>query len=193
MADHRTRDEIAKKTRRDTLTVLLLATTVIFTFLMINKFTDVHDLEQSIAKKQDDRKLALAHNKKIEKQQEEQIKNLGTEEVTNVSSDFNDKLYDWTSWEDYTNNMNSLSKAYPNIENGNVVDLAPTNVGVGESPESSHNQKVMTTTNKGKIAEFITQTKKTDVGESEALWYKVSEYHEGRYDVSYLKPFKKAL
>lgn len=193
MADHRTRDEIAKKTRRDTLTVLLLATTVIFTFLMINKFTDVHDLEQSIAKKQDDRKLALAHNKKVEKQQEEQIKNLGTEEVTNVSSDFNDKLYDWTSWEDYTNNMNSLSKAYPNIENGNVVDLAPTNVGVGESPESSHNQKVMTTTNKGKIAEFITQTKKTDVGESEALWYKVSEYHEGRYDVSYLKPFKKAL
>lgn len=193
MADHRTRDKIAKKTRRDTLTVLLLATTVIFTFLMINKFTDVHDLEQSIAKKQDDRKLALAHNKKVEKQQEEQIKNLGTEEVTNVSSDFNDKLYDWTSWEDYTNNMNSLSKAYPNIENGNVVDLAPTNVGVGESPESSHNQKVMTTTNKGEIAEFITQTKKTDIGESEALWYKVSEYHEGRYDVSYLKPFKKAL
>lgn len=193
MADHRTRDEIAKKTRRDTLTVLLLATTVIFTFLMINKFTDVHDLEQSIAKKQDDRKLALAHNKKVEKQQEEQIKNLGTEEVTNVSSDFNDKLYDWTSWEDYTKNMNSLSKAYPNIDNGNVVDLAPTNVGVGESPESSHNQKVMTTTNKGEISEFITQTKKTDVGESEALWYKVSEYHEGRYDVSYLKPFKKAL
>lgn len=193
MADHRTRDEIAKKTRRDVVTVLLLATTVIFTFLMINKFTDVHDLEQSIAKKQDDRKLALAHNKKVETQQEEQIKNLGTEEVTNVSSDFNDKLYDWTSWEDYTNNMNSLSKAYPNIENGNVVDLAPTNVGVGESPESSHNQKVMTTTNKGEIAEFITQTKKTDIGESEALWYKVSEYHEGRYDVSYLKPFKKAL
>lgn len=193
MADHRTRDEIAKKTRRDVVTVLLLATTVIFTFLMINKFTDVHDLEQSIAKKQDDRKLALAHNKKVETQQEEQIKNLGTEEVTNVSSDFNDKLYDWTSWEDYTNNMNSLSKAYPNIDNGNVVDLAPTNVGVGESPESSHNQKVMTTTNKGEIAEFITQTKKTDIGESEALWYKVSEYHNGRYDVSYLKPFKKAL
>ena len=193
MADHRTRDEIAKKTRRDVLTVLLLATTVIFTFLMINKFTDVHDLEQSIAKKQDDRKLALAHNKKVEKQQEEQIKNLGTEEVTNVSSDFNDKLYDWTSWEDYSNNMNSLAKSYPNIDNGNVVDLSPTNVGVGESPESSHNQKVMTTTNKGEIAEFITQTKKADVGESEALWYKVSEYHEGRYDVSYLKPFKKAL
>ena len=182
MADHRTRDEIAKKTRRDVLTVLLLATTVIFTFLMINKFTDVHDLEQSIAKKQDDRKLALAHNKKVEKQQDEQIKNLGTEEVTNVSNDFNDKLYDWTSWEEYTN-----------IDNGNVVDLAPTNVGVGESPESSHDQKVMTTTNKGEIAEFITQTKKTDIGESEALWYKVSEYHDGRYDVSYLKPFKKAL
>ena len=193
MADHRTRDEIAKKTRRDVVTVLLLATTVIFTFLMINKFTDVHDLEQSIAKKQDDRKLALAHNKKVEKQQDEQIKNLGTEEVTNVSSDFNDKLYDWKSWEEYTNNMNDLVKTFPNIDNGNVVDLAPTNVGVGESPESSHNQKVMTTTNKGKIAEFITQTKKTDVGESEALWYKVSEYHEGRYDVSYLKPFKKAL
>ena len=92
MADHRTRDEIAKKTRRDVLTVLLLATTVIFTFLMINKFTDVHDLEQSIAKKQDDRKLALAHNKKVEKQQDEQIKNLGTEEVTNVSNDFNDVM-----------------------------------------------------------------------------------------------------
>lgn len=193
MADHRTRDEIAKKTRRDVLTVLLLATTVIFTFLMINKFTDVHDLEQSIAKKQDDRKLALAHNKKVEKQQEEQIKNLGTEEVTNVSSDFNDKLYDWTSWEEYTKNMNDLVKTFPNIDNGNVVDLAPTNVGVGESPESSHDQKVMTTTNKGEIAEFITQTKKTDIGESEALWYKVSEYHDGRYDVSYLKPFKKAL
>lgn len=193
MADHRTRDEIAKKTRRDVLTVLLLATTVIFTFLMINKFTDVHDLEQSIAKKQDDRKLALAHNKKVEKQQDEQIKNLGTEEVTNVSSDFNDKLYDWKSWEEYTNNMNDLVKTFPNIDNGNVVDLAPTNVGVGESPESSHDQKVMTTTNKGEIAEFITQTKKTDIGESEALWYKVSEYHDGRYDVSYLKPFKKAL
>lgn len=193
MADHRTRDEIAKKTRRDVLTVLLLATTVIFTFLMINKFTDVHDLEQSIAKKQDDRKLALAHNKKVDKQQDEQIKNLGTEEVTNVSSDFNDKLYDWTSWEEYTNNMNDLVKTFPNIDNGNVVDLAPTNVGVGESPESSHDQKVMTTTNKGEIAEFITQTKKTDIGESEALWYKVSEYHDGRYDVSYLKPFKKAL
>lgn len=193
MADHRTREDIAKKTRRDVLTVLLLATTVIFTFLMINKFTDVHDLEQNIAKKQDDRKLAIAHNKKVDKQQEEQIKNLGTEEVTNVSSDFNDKLYDWKSWEDYTNNMNDLVKTYPNIDKGNVVDLAPTNVGVGESPESSHDQKVMTTTNKGEIAEFITQTKKTDIGESEALWYKVSEYHDGRYDVSYLKPFKKAL
>ena len=193
MADHRTREDIAKKTRRDVLTVLLLATTVIFTFLMINKFTDVHDLEQSIVKKQDDRKLAIAHNKKVDKQQEEQIKNLGTEEVTNVSSDFNDKLYDWKSWEDYTNNMNDLVKTYPNIDKGNVVDLAPTNVGVGESPESSHDQKVMTTTNKGEIAEFITQTKKTDIGESEALWYKVSEYHDGRYDVSYLKPFKKAL
>ena len=193
MADHRTREDIAKKTRRDVLTVLLLATTVIFTFLMINKFTDVHDLEQSIAKKQDDRKLAIAHNKKVDKQQEEQIKNLGTEEVTDVSSDFNDKLYDWKSWEDYTNNMNDLVKTYPNIDKGNVVDLAPTNVGVGESPESSHDQKVMTTTNKGEIAEFITQTKKTDIGESEALWYKVSEYHDGRYDVSYLKPFKKAL
>lgn len=193
MADHRTREDIAKKTRRDVLTVLLLATTVIFTFLMINKFTDVHDLEQSIAKKQDDRKLAIAHNKKVDKQQEEQIKNLGTEEVTNVSSDFNDKLYDWKSWEDYTNNMNDLVKTYPNIDKGNVVDLAPTNVGVGESPESSHDQKVMTTKNKGEIAEFITQTKKTDIGESEALWYKVSEYHDGRYDVSYLKPFKKAL
>ena len=89
--------------------------------------------------------------------------------------------------------MNDLVKTFPNIDNGNVVDLAPTNVGVGESPESSHDQKVMTTTNKGEIAEFITQTKKTDIGESEALWYKVSEYHDGRYDVAYLKPFKKAL
>ena len=86
--------------------------------------------------------------------------------------------------------MKYLQKQFPNLKDSKVVDISGGKVGNGDSPESSYADDSFATNNKGELAQWITQTKKTPTAQSETLWLKISNYKNHQYDITKLKPYK---
>ena len=182
--------EVASQRRKDVLTVILIITTVIVVVMMINRFNEVNKLQSEIKELKQERSVNIAHNKKIEKQQNEQTKKIGLEQVTNNAITFDNKFFDWTSWGEYTDNMKQLQKDFPNLKENKNVDISGGKVGNGDSPISKHSSEEFTTKNQNEIAQLITQSKNTQTSKSEALWLKVSNYDNNQYDITKMNTYK---
>lgn len=159
----------------------------IYAFASYTKVKDVKDEIKQLESKKEDRK---SYNKNIEKKQAETDKKVGNADVVRTATDFNEKFYNWTTWKEFSDNMDYLKKTYPNLEDSDIVDISGKAVGNGESPESSYTTEIYPTDKKGEIAELVTQEKTQNNLNTQLLWYKVSEYNKGKYEISYFKPYE---
>ncbi|MEX2935963.1 hypothetical protein [Staphylococcus saprophyticus] len=161
----------------------------ILTLVSNQKLANIKDDITKLEAKQKERNQ---YNDKIKEQQKEEDARVGNDRVTTNAKYFNDKFYNWSSWNEFSDNMENLKKRYPNLEDSDIVDISGKSVGNGESPESTYSSDIYPTDKKGQIAELITQTKSEDETDTELVWFKVEDYDNGKYNISYLKPYQKA-
>ncbi|EOD7975542.1 hypothetical protein K4P50_11085 [Staphylococcus epidermidis] len=166
---------------------LILIGLGIYTFASYTKVNDVKDEIKQLESKKEDRQ---SYNKKIENKQASIDKKVGNADVIRTATDFNNKFYNWSSWKEFSDNMDYLKKTYPNLENSDIVDISGKAVGNGESPESSYTSEMYPTDKKGEISELVTQEKTQSNVNTRLLWYKISKYNKGKYDISYFKPYE---
>lgn len=175
-----------------TLVIILILVVGFMGLLTMGSHHKVKNIKHDIAKLEDKQKARNQQNDKIAKQQEAEDKRVGNKRVATNAKYFNDKFYNWSSWNEFSDNMESLQKRYPNLEDSDIVDISGKSVGNGESPDSTYSSDVYPTDKKGQIAELITQTKSSEDSDTELIWYKVEDYDKGKYNISYLKPYQKA-
>ncbi|MFW3619457.1 hypothetical protein [Staphylococcus caprae] len=166
---------------------LILIGLGIYAFASYAKVKEIKNEINQLEAKKDDRE---SYNKQIEKKQIETDKEVGNADVIRAATDFNNKFYNWSSWNEFSDNMDYLKKTYPNLEDSDIVDISGKAVGNGESPESSYTSEIFPTDKKGEISEIVTQEKTQDNSDTQLLWYKVSKYNKGKYDISYFKPYE---
>lgn len=175
-----------------TLLIILILTIVFLGLLVMNSNHKVQNIKDDIQKLEAKQKDREQTNEKINNEQLKENKRVGNERVMTNSKLFNDKFYNWASWDEFSDNMENLKKRYPNLEDSEIVDISGKAVGNGESPESSYSSDIYPTDKKGQVAELIKQTKSTEETDIELLWFKISDYEDGKYNISYLKPYQKA-
>lgn len=184
--------ERAKYLRRNAILLILVVVVIISGIFAFNQFKEAQQNQKELSAKQDKAKKTKSNNKKIAKENEELFKKIGTYDTLMATRDFYDKFYNWNSWEQYADNMKELQNTYPNIDDDDVVDISGNDVGTGESPDSSYTEKNYVGTKKGQIGQFITQTKKYEDREGTAIWYVVSDYKDGKLNISQMKPYREA-
>ncbi|HDE6300866.1 TPA: hypothetical protein QIX74_001525 [Staphylococcus aureus] len=184
--------EHAKYLRRNALLLILVVVVIVSGIFAFNQFKEAQQNQKELSAKQDKAKKTKANNKKIAKENEELFKKIGTYDTLMATRDFYDKFYNWNSWEQYADNMKDLQNTYPNIDDDDVVDISGKDVGTGASPESSYTEKNYVGTEKRQIGQFITQTKKYEDREGTAIWYIISDYKDGKLNISQMKPYREA-
>ncbi|WP_215388683.1 hypothetical protein [Staphylococcus aureus] len=184
--------ERAKYLRRNAVLLILVVVVIVSGIFAFNQFKEAQQNQKELSAKQDKAKKTKANNKKITKENEELFKKIGTYDTLMATRDFYDKFYNWNSWEQYADNMKELQNTYPNIDDDDVVDISGKDVGTGDSPESSYTEKNYVGTEKRQIGQFITQTKKYEDREGTAIWYIVSDYKDGKLNISQMKPYREA-
>lgn len=185
--------EEAKKTRIIVSITILLIIIAILSVLVIQRYNQINTLNNDIKSTLNKKEKNEKHNANVEKQTDKLNKEVGTQDVIDTSTRFDDKFFDWSTWQEYSKNMKSLAKDYPNIESEEIVDLSGKKVGTGESPDSEYTKTSYTTTKEGEVAEFIEQHKSMTTKETRTLWYKVSNYKNGKYDITSLKNYSEVL
>ncbi|WP_237451446.1 hypothetical protein, partial [Staphylococcus pseudintermedius] len=86
-----------------------------------------------------------------------------------------------------------LQVLYPTIEEGNVVNIKGDTRGAGVSPNSSYSRDSYIGKEKSQIGDIVKQTKVYPDGqETEAIWYIVSEYKDGKYNITTMNAYREA-
>lgn len=182
-----------KKRKLDLVILFLIVTTVISAILLYNKNNRLEAMSEELSSKEEKQLEIVNKNKEIAKEQKKNNSDVGNDEVVFASDRFNEKYYNWTTWKEYSRNMKELRVLYPNLENNKLLDISGLDVGTGNSPLSSYDSDIYTMTNKGEIAELITQTKQYDDKTTERLMFKVSNSNKGKYDIKEFQVYSEAL
>lgn len=182
--------EIAKDRRLNLLTIVLGVIAIVLVGMFIHRFIQVNEVQSDIKNMKSEKKVNELHNKKVAKEQNDMLKKLGLGKVKSESNTFNNLFFDWSGWGEYTKNMEELQDKYPEIDKGDVVDISGRLVGNGEGPRSRYTSNVYTTSKQGEIAEFIEQNKSADDSRSKALWFKLSNYKDGNYNITDMNVYR---
>lgn len=181
----------AKKLRRDLLTIALFIVAVFVIVFVIVRFHQVNELKEEIKAKQEQKEKVESYNESVKKKHEEQLKEVGLDNVKKDMEEFNDLFFTWNSWEQYDKNMKKLQLLYPKIDEGNKVDISGKDVGSGQSPKSSYDSEFYTTTNKNEIAEKVMQSKDSVSSESSTLWFIVGDKNDdNKFNISHMKRYR---
>lgn len=175
-----------------TLIIILVLAIGFLGLLVMNSHFKVQGIKDDISKLEAKKEDRDKTNDKINKAQDEENKRVGNGEVTTNAKYFNDKFYKWSSWNEFSDNMEDLRNKYPNLEDSDIVDISGKAVGNGESPESDYSTDMYPTDKKGQIAELVTQTKTSEDSDTELVWFKIEDYDKGKYNITYLKPYIEA-
>lgn len=174
--------------------IMLLTITLVFLiFGLLNSYNHNNKLRDEIKNDKEIMAQTKKENKKIESQEKEDYKNLEIASVDNAANDFNNKFFDWDSWKTFSYNMKDLRTKYPNLEDNENIDISGKSVGTGESPVSSYDSEKYTTTKKKELAEYIIQSKKYDDHKSQVIWQKLSNYENGKYDITKFDKYEQIL
>jgi len=182
--------EVASQRRKDVLVVILIIAVIICIAMYFNRQSQINQLHADIKDKQHQKTERIADNKKVDKKQKAINKEVGLQDVQSQAETFDENFFNWSSWGEFTDNMETLQKEFPNLKDSKVVDISGKQVGRGESPKSSYSDESFTTMNKNELAQKITQTKKTPTTQSEKIWFKISNTQHTTYDVTKMKPYK---
>lgn len=176
--------------------IFIMLLSVIFIFMvlaLINSYNHNNGLRDKIKKEKATVEQTKKDNKEILAREQSDNENLEIDNVEDATNNFNDKFFDWNTWEVFSNNMKDLRKTYPNLEDNKDIDISGKSVGTGESPVSSYDSEKYTTTNKQEIAEYIIQSKRYEDHKSQMIWQKVSDYDKGKYDITKFEKYEQIL
>lgn len=178
------------------LSVIITISIIVILFMSINlynKYKEDDKIKDDILEMKKENKETEKQNQKIANMEKDQEKELQISEVSNIAEKFNGKFFVWDSWESFSNNMKGLRASYPNLKDNKNVVIDGKDVGTGTSPESSYSSEVYTTENKQEVAELIKQNKNYEDKTTEKLWYKISNYKDGKYDITKFQSYEKVL
>ncbi|HDK8090358.1 TPA: hypothetical protein PT687_002527 [Staphylococcus aureus] len=193
MAKKNNYDETFVTDRFNIIVLLAIACIVVMSILLFNKTNEHDQLKKELSDKQTTQKAVAAHNKKVDSEIEKFENESGVSDVSYTATDFNNKYFDWASWEEYDKKIKEIKTTYPNLESNKNIEISGMDVGSGKSPISSFESTEYTTKNKHEIAEMITQNKQYEDRMTERLFYKVSTLKNGKYDISEFKVYSEAL
>ncbi|WP_436890172.1 hypothetical protein [Mammaliicoccus sciuri] len=186
-------DETFITDRFNIIVILAIASIVVMSILLFNKTNEHDQLKKELSDKQTTQKAVAAHNKTVDKEVEKFENESGVSDVSYTAQDFNNKYFDWASWEEYDKKIKEIKTTYPNLESNKNVEITGMDVGSGKSPISNFESTEYTTKNKHELAEMITQNKQYEDRITERLFYKVSTLKDGKYDISEFKVYSEAL
>lgn len=178
------------------LSVVITILIIIALFMSINlynKYQEDDKIKDDIKTIKAKNNKTTAHNKKVASLEKEQEKELEVEEVSNIATNFNDKFFKWDSWETFSKHMEKLRETYPNLKDNKNVVIDGKDVGTGNSPESDYVSELFITENKKEVTEVIKQTKEYEEKSTEKIWYKVSKYNNGQYDITKFEDYEEVL
>lgn len=173
-----------------TIVVLLILALLFLGLLVWNSHSKVEHTKKEISKLQHQKHQRDVHNNKVDQKQKKIDDKIGNKDTNEHAKDFNKKFFDWSSWGEFSRNMESLRKQYPHIDDGDIVNISGKNVGNGKSPESTYNETQLPTDKKGQIAEVITQDKTDENDTLRLTWFQISDYKDGKFDITYMKPYE---
>ncbi|MFB3208879.1 hypothetical protein PF233_13260 [Staphylococcus pseudintermedius] len=185
--------EEAQRLRRNVLTsilVLLVAITGIFAY---RQHASAQDIQSKVDKRVEQNNQIKKKNKEVEAANDKLKKQIGIYDTDHASKRFYDKFFVWSTWKEYMSNMKQLQVLYPTIEKGNVVNIKDDTRGAGVSPDSSYSKDSYIGKEKSQIGDIVKQTKVYPDGqETEAIWYIVSEYKDGKYNITTMNAYREA-
>ncbi|HHX0046035.1 hypothetical protein L6D11_13965 [Staphylococcus aureus] len=185
--------EEAYRLRRNVILSILIFCVAITGIYAYNQYSKANDLQQKVDKRLAYNKKVDKKNKKIEDENIKLKKSIGVYDTERSSKKFYDKFFVWNTWEQYLDNMKQLQLLYPQINDGKVVNIKGDKRGAGASPDSSYTKETFISKDKGETADIVTQTKQYfDGSESVAIWYVISKYENGKYDISHMKAYREA-
>lgn len=185
--------EEAYRLRRNVILSILIFCVAITGIYAYNQYSKANDLQQKVDKRLAYNKKVDKKNKKIEDENIKLKKSIGVYDTERSSKKFYDKFFVWNTWEQYLDNMKQLQLLYPQINDGKVVNIKGDKRGAGASPDSSYTKETFISKEKGETADIVTQNKQYfDGSESVAIWYVISKYENGKYDISHMKAYREA-
>src|SRR5699024_12080258 len=84
-----------------------IASIVLISFV-IGRSMEINELKSDIKDKKEQKVAITKHNDKVEAKQNEQLKDINLEDVSNEADTFNELFFDWDSWAKYDKNMKTL-------------------------------------------------------------------------------------
>ncbi|WP_145460805.1 hypothetical protein [Staphylococcus haemolyticus] len=185
--------EQAKRLRRNVITTVLIVIAIIAAVFAYKQYQNVKENEKLLKERHAQIEKVQRHNKEIEKKDVALQKKVGIYETAESSADFYDKFFNWSSWQQYADNMKRLRTLYPQIDEGKVVNISGNKRGASASPDSSYERQTYVGKEKGQIGELVTQTKSYDDGtESKAIWYIISNKKDNKFDITSMKAYRDA-
>lgn len=180
----------ARALRKDVAIVLLIIASIVLISFVIGRSMEINELKSDIKDKKEQKVAITKHNDKVEAKRNEQLKDINLEDVSNEADTFNELFFDWDSWSKYDKNMKTLREKFPKVDEGKVTDISGKVVGHGRSPISTYEASYLTTTKEHEIMQFVEQNKEGVSDQSNSLWYIISEYKDGQYDIKYMKRYE---
>lgn len=178
------------------LNVVITILIIVVLFMAINlynKYQEDDKIKDDIQTIKEKNQKVKSHNKEVAALEKDQENKLQVEEVSNIATNFNDKFFIWDSWEKFSKNMENLRETYPNLKDNENVVIDGKDVGTGNSPNSDYESEQFISENKKEITEVIKQTKEYEEKSTEKIWYKVSNYNDGQYDITKFEDYEKVL
>lgn len=185
--------EEAKRLRRNAATIIIVIVMVACAVFAYTQYSDAKHYQNRLDDRKADIKKVRAKNKEIEKANVKLQKDVGIYDTLQDTKQFYNLFYNWSSWKAYRDNMKKLRITYPQIDDGDVVDISGDTIGASASPNSTYDRDTFVGTHKGETGEFVTQTKNYPDGTtSEAMFYIISDYKHNELNIKYMKPYRKA-
>lgn len=183
--------EQAKRLRRNVITTILIVITIIAAVFAYNQYQSVKNNEKLLDERHAQIDKVKRYNKQIDKKDIALQKKVGIYETTKSSADFYDNFFNWSSWQQYGDNMKRLRTLYPQIDEGKVVNISGNKRGASASPHSSYERQIYVGKEKSQIGELVTQTKSYDDGtDSKAIWYIISNKKDNKFDITNMKAYR---
>ncbi|EGQ2899975.1 hypothetical protein E6A67_01285 [Staphylococcus pseudintermedius] len=192
-SQHTHKYEEAQRLRRNVLTSILVLLVAIAGIFAYRQHASAQDIQSKVDKRIEQNNQMKKENKKVEAANDKLKKQIGIYDTDQASERFYDKFFVWSTWKEYMSNMKQLQVLYPTIEEGNVVNIKGDTRGAGVSPNSSYSRDSYIGKEKSQIGDIVKQTKVYPDGqETEAIWYIVSEYKDGKYNITTMNAYREA-
>lgn len=153
--------------------------------MWFNQRQSIQDLETQVETHQAQIAEVQEHNEQVRADRATQSEFSDIENVKGPNDDVIKKMFSWSSWEGYADNMRAIGEQYPMLAQDSRVDTDALTIGRGDAPNNSYSiggQYIGTTANS--MASIIRQTQRySDTRRSQGLFL-FTTYLDNRNDLN---------